>query len=341
MTRKLKLLYFGGDDNFGLCPSYIRSARQLGHDLQLFDFDKELAQNVRFGKIGRMVANYVDIHAWIHKTNRRFVIQAKNFQPDAIFVFTNYHITTGALLFLRSILPDTKFVLVWPDSLANIRNHVLTSAPLYDMVATLSSNSVLFFERLGFPKAHWVPLAGDPRIHGTAISESYDYDVSFVGGWRPERERAMELIAQNFPGKKIVIHGPDWKRFCKNKVLLPFFSGKPLFGQEMADCFSKSRISINVIDDTNYPAANMRFFEIPTAGGLELVSSCPEMEGIFQHKKHLLYFKSDSELVQHVEYILANPGEALQVRKNAQELIQSEHNYDLRLQSIISHLNLL
>ena len=335
--NNIKMYFFGGDDTFGLCPSYLRSAKKLNYEVELFDFDREFAQNVRFGKFGKLLSTYLTVDAWVHKTNRKFIVRAMKMQPDLILVYTNYYITPGALLFLRSVLPKTKFILMWPDSLANIKQHVFASAPLYDAVASLSSNSLSHFENIGFKKAFWLPLAGDPSIHSADPTEEFDYDVSFVGGWRPERETAMKKKKKNFPGKKIIIHGADWKRFCKDKSLLSLCSGRWLFGKEMANCFSRSRVNINVIDDTNYPAANMRFFEIPTAGGLELVSACPEMENIFRNRNEVLYFSDEKTLIENIQFVFDHPEEAKKIRARAKELINREHNYDLRLQSILKY----
>ncbi len=74
-----------------------------------------------------------------------------------------------------------------------------------------------------------------------------------------------------------------------------------MVGEEMATFFQRTRVNINVIDDTNFPSANMRFFEIPTAGGVQVCTSCPDMEGEFLDGRHLMYYNSLEQLADKVE----------------------------------------
>ena len=39
----------------------------------------------------------------------------------------------------------------------------------------------------------------------------------------------------------------------------------------------------------------MRFFEISTAGGLQVSSACPEMENEFRHAEHIFYYQRQDE----------------------------------------------
>ena len=53
------------------------------------------------------------------------------------------------------------------------------------------------------------------------------------------------------------------------------WQGRALRGADFAKAVSCSKLSLNIIDPTNYPAANMRFFEITTAGGLQVTYRLP------------------------------------------------------------------
>jgi spore maturation protein CgeB len=186
----------------------------------------------------------------------------------------------------------------------------------------------------------WAPLAGDPFLHSYTSDKDQQFinDISFVGMWRPEREKVMRLILNKFPDRNIHLFGKYWKRNCTDKALLQKWKGEEIIGKELGKFFHTSRININVIDDTNYPAANMRFFEVCTAGGLQLTSSCPEMETTFRDSEHLLYFSSESELQEKIEWALNNTTETEKIRKQGLELINAAHTYTHRLQTILSQL---
>ena len=80
--------------------------------------------------------------------------------------------------------------------------------------------------------------------------------------------------------------------------------GEGLYGEDFSKVVQSSRINLNIIDDTNFPAANMRFFEIPVLGGIEVSSLCPELENDFINQEHLFYYKNLGDLVEIVNSIL-------------------------------------
>lgn len=109
-----------------------------------------------------------------------------------------------------------------------------------------------------------------------------------------------------------------------------------VLGKDMAKVFQKSRINLNRIDVTNYPAANMRFFEIPASGGLMLSSSCPEMSEVFKEFESVVYFKNNFELINKVEYLLNN--DSRRMREVSHQIILNGHTYRHRLEKIISNI---
>jgi spore maturation protein CgeB len=86
-----------------------------------------------------------------------------------------------------------------------------------------------------------------------------------------------------------------------------------------------------VIDDTNYPAANMRFFEIPAAGGLQLSSACPEMAHIFKNKENILYFSDVKELIAQIDFVMKNPDDSKYIREQSHQFVKKHHSYQNRL----------
>lgn len=336
MKKSVKsILFFGMDDEFGLCPSYLRSSRALGYQTELFQYDKEYFGRSRWNFLKRRLSQWMNIEIWLQQLNRKFLIRAKELKPDLIISVTNAPIRPASLLFLRSILPQTRFVLLWPDSLANIQSHVLAAAPLYDFVASYGRAGTECFLQAGFRRATFVPLAGDPRIHWQDIQEEYDFDLSFVGGWRPEREKALAFVQQQFSQLRMKVVGPKWPQQCQDANLRARCADGALFGKDLARFFQRSRININVIDDTNYPSANMRFFEIPTAGGLELSTACPDMENQFRDREHVIYVTGLKDLQSAIQWALDNPEACRKMRWAAQELVRQQHNYDQRLSDIV------
>jgi spore maturation protein CgeB len=113
------------------------------------------------------------------------------------------------------------------------------------------------------------------------------------------------------------------------------WQGKCIFGKEFARVVVNSKINLNIIDSTNFPAANMRFFEIPCAGGFQVSSPCPEMEGKFKHGESIFYYRTPEELPDMIHSLLNNDPLRIQVAQKAHAMVLNEHTYKHRAQQIL------
>ena len=104
-------------------------------------------------------------------------------------------------------------------------------------------------------------------------------------------------------------------------------AGAVLVGTDFAKAVSCSKVNLNIIDPTNYPAANMRFFEIPTAGGLQVTTACPEMESEFRHGEHVFYFQQPGELPDLLRQLLADDSLRDKAAAAGHERVLSKHTY--------------
>jgi glycosyltransferase involved in cell wall biosynthesis len=334
----MKFLIVSDLSIYALAHSYIRALKKEGHEVEVFDIKKAVSQHIQFGSIGNKINTFWPVHAWLRKANRQLAVKFQQCSPDIVIVFGNAPVLYGTLAFFRSI-SKSKLVLYWPDTLINLEQQHINAAGLYDVVASYSAVTMPVFERIGFHRTLWLPFAGDiDFLAGSDTgSEEYICDLSFAGAWRPEREKAISRIIDFFPSIKFFVRGNYWKKNCKDERIIKNLSSQSLFGKEFGDFFRSSRINLNVIDDTNYPAANMRFFEVPASGALQLSSSCPEMGTIFQNQEHILYFHSEKEMAEQIRFVLDNPDKAAEIRKNAFQFVQNQHTYSKRVEELIKN----
>jgi spore maturation protein CgeB len=92
---------------------------------------------------------------------------------------------------------------------------------------------------------------------------------------------------------------------------------------------------LNLIDPLNFPAANMRFFEVPAWGGLQVSSACPEMEREFIHGEHIFYYKDKEDLHDLLVNLLKDDDLREKVAKASQTKILAKHTYADRIKSIL------
>ncbi|HAJ35403.1 MAG TPA: hypothetical protein DCL15_06885 [Chloroflexi bacterium] len=342
---KCRVLLAGTFAPGALERSYAAGFEDAGCNVQTFDIAGAINRYCRLGRFGRMFNTFVPVEPWIRKANRDLVLLAMKSTPDLIAVFGQNRVRSGALAQIRSMLPNVRLVYVWPDTLVNLGEASISALPLFDLIATYSQSTVQQFEYLGARHVAWVPLAGDPHMHGVssitdAERHTFGAEIAFVGQWRPERQAAMEVVLQAFPERDVKIWGLDWGRRARDHAAIQkAWQGRPLYEKEFALALATSQINLNIIDDTNYPAANMRFFEIPTAGGLQVCSACPEMENSFRHEDTVFYYRSLAELPAILRQLLDDTKICNQVKTAASQLLLSQHTYKHRSEMILRLLN--
>lgn len=321
--------------------SYRSAFEALGWQVRSFDIVKAVNDHCRGGRFGRLFNTFVPVEPWIRKANRDLVLSAIEFRPQVIVSFGHYPIRVGALAQLRTSL-TADLVHVWPDPLVNWSTDLTSCLPLYDLVATFSQATVPVFRELGANRVAWVPLAGDPTLHEIVPCTpedvaKYTADVSFIGAWRPEREFVLSLLG----GYSMRIWGPDWGRRTKdNPVVRKAWQGRAIYGSEFAKAVTCSKVSLNIIDATITQSPNMRFFEIPLAGGLQLVSRCSEMENEFHHGKQVFFFDRPEDIPDLLRRLLTDESMRSRVASAAHEAVLTKHTYGHRVAQILSELNI-
>jgi len=335
-----RILIVGETGNHCLEMSYYKAFLNAGHEVKLFDSKQAVRQYARLGNLGYTIHRFFPVEAWLRKANKMFTEEVKAFRPNWVIAFTGAEILPGSFAYIKSILP-LKLAIYWADPLPNLTGYIQQSLPLADLVASYSKSSLEVFSQMGARSTCWLPFAADTDAHFEAAAprQEYSYDISFIGSWRPERESALRTIFENFPGLRFKVSGPYWNR-CSFSPIRKLASSKPMYGKKFSGVVQDSFLNLNVIDNTNFPSVNMRFFEIMAAGGLELCSAGPEMENVFLDKEHLLYFNSPQSLIETVQYAYANKEKIESMKVAGQQLLTKQHLYSHRvvlLQSLLSN----
>lgn len=313
--------------------AYAGAFEGAGCEVLRFDLFSLEQRFVRLGAPGRFFNRFVPVEPWIRKANRQLVLESRNFRPDVIVVVGQNRVLAGALA-QTLLITRARAIYIWPDTLVNLSGERIDALPLYDLVASYSRDSVPLLERLGARRTAWVPLAGDPSAARKPEAGPLAADVSFIGQWRPEREAALGALLEGLAGRDVKIWGPDWGRRSRGRVRAAW-QGRALFGEEFARAVASSKINLNVIDDTNYPAPNNRFFEIPCLGGLQLSSACPEMEDEFQAGRDICYYREVGEIPDLVRNLLSDEAHRAEIARAGGEKARGAHTWGHRVRQIL------
>ncbi|NOZ26199.1 MAG: glycosyltransferase [Nitrospirae bacterium] len=196
------------------------------------------------------------------------------------------------------------------DTHLNLEKH-LEIARDYDIVFLAQREYVASFERAGFERVYWLPLACDPDIHRKRNLEKI-YDVGFVGSLN--QQRRVDLL--NAIGKHVGLY---YER-C--------------FLERMAEVYSRSRIVFNNAVNNDL---NMRVFEVLCSGSLLLTDEADGsgLTDLFKDRKHLVIYHDKDELVELVKYYLDNDDEREKIAAEGMKEVLQKHTYDHRVAQMV------
>lgn len=171
--------------------------------------------------------------------------------------------------------------------------------------------------RLGARRSVYLPFACDPELHprparGGAVPKELAADVCFVGNWDEKREWWLAAVAELGFDLAIWGHG-YWRSRCRSASVRAAWRGRALFGAELAQAVTASRINLNILRRQNEGACNMRTFEIPCAGGFMLHERSPELPALFAPGEECADFATVDELTDKIRYYLRHRRERLRL----------------------------
>jgi Glycosyl transferase family 2/Glycosyl transferases group 1 len=154
--------------------------------------------------------------------------------------------------------------------------------------------------------ARYLPVCLDPSIHHPDQGAGA-YDVGFVGGANPTRERVLAALA----GRDLlsyVVGGPWRHPQLRRLALAPNIAAR-----DVAGLYRATRIVVNVFRDVHHfnrqriepTSMNPRIYEALACGALVISESRPE---IASRMPELPVFTTERELAASVERFLADPG---------------------------------
>ena len=139
---------------------------------------------------------------------------------------------------------------------------------------------------------------------------------------------------------------PQRKRILSGKIkeaLNVYKIGKnnrgPSFGQDMYKVFGSSMITLNVhIDLANNRAANIRLFEATGMGCCLLTDWKENISDYFIPEEEVVTFKSKSECLEKIKYLLDNPDLRKQIAEAGQKRTISCHTMEKRVNTLAKYI---
>lgn len=194
--------------------------------------------------------------------------------------------------------------------------------------------------------SQWASLESKQNID----VESYNYDVSFVGGFT--RYRGWFVKRLSAKGIKVHCFGEGWesgrvtykemeKIFLNSKVNLNISNSQ---SHDIRYIFSSVKALLGFIRNLikkgkNSSQIKARNFEIPVQGGFQLTDYVPTLEDYFDIGKDLVCYNSVDEVEELIQYYLENSDERESVKKHGVLKSREIHTFCSRIIFFMKKLN--
>lgn len=254
------------------------------------------------------------------KINKKILRAAKSFSPDLVLIVNGEEILPKTI---RTIAQKTTVVHWAVDGIQNLKTHV-------EIFSEYSKNFVFEpADTTAVPRAEYLPLGADLNIFYPRKFQR-EIDVSFVGAPHPTRLPFLEKIAANAREKfKFRVFGP-FQKIDKNafpQLAACIAKSEKLSPSEIAEIYSKSKISLNPHHEQSKLGVNPRVFEMSACETFQLCSPQKYLEKFFPNGEIETYENAE-DCLQKIEFFLKNPDERERRAKTAAKIVRE--NFTLK-----------
>jgi spore maturation protein CgeB len=297
----LKLLIVGSKSINSLENIYIKYLKLKEIDIYHID----LTDFYSYSGIINKILYIISYRTLYNKANQELLNYVEKCNPNFIWVFKGVELKNTTLLTLREkkikliyYNPDHPFI---RNSVSHGKNNVEKNISLYDIHFSYQSDLTTFINSKYNLPSYNLPFGYDlTNDEYSSINEKEIKRVCFVG--TPDKERVKlvnYLIKNKIP---LDLYGNEWSRvikFMPNVNVLP-----SVVNLEFYKTLFKYRIQLNLFRKHNFGSHNMRFFEIPAVGGVQLSNFSCEASDFFEEGKEIFFFKTKSDLIKKIHTIL-------------------------------------
>jgi Glycosyl transferases group 1 len=263
------------------------------------------------------------------KTRKSLVELFRLEKPEFVFLFDSLFYDLDILeliIMFREISPDTKILFFEGDD--DIRFQFTKYLALFlDCILTAQSEFVEKYRKDGNNAILFMLL---PEQIFPPIKNKKEYDVSFIGTAKANREEILKCLYK--AGIDLTIFGPSWNKSSGLKIAHDGF----LSPADYLRTIDKTKISLELTKNgAGIPSFKSRFLEISLRMGFCIVEYSPIFAKMFEEGKEIIFFRTEQDLLEKIEYYLDHDKEREKIAKAAYKKIMSKYNFEEILRNLL------
>jgi hypothetical protein len=338
----MHIFIVGADTNYAIERPYIKYLSRI-RGVSRVSFFK--AQNFFLEYYHRSIYHKLlfrgGLSGIIGEINERLKREIEDRLPDVVWVFKGMELLPETIVWIKkrgvkvaNYNPDNPFIFSGRGSgNANVSN----SIGLYDLHFTYDKAVKERIEKEYNIRCCMLPFGFDLTLE---LFEKCDkipevVKTCFLGSADQGRASFINDLANT--GIEIDVFGSNWSKYIRSQKVR-FFPA--IYGEEFWMTLRKYRIQLNLMRAHNPTSHNMRTFEVPGVGGIQLAPYTPDHSSYFEAGKEIFLFRDREECINQISKLLAMPTEsAARIRASARSRsILSKYTYKDRALQVFNEL---
>lgn len=332
----------GSDFEYGIEQYYIKYLRQLGCEI-IHYAAPDIVFRQRSGSLMNKALFKSGLLTGYRAVNRELIRLAEHHHPDVIWVFKGMEIypstlaRLGRTCKLANYNPDHPFIISGSGS---GNKNVTNSVGLYHLHFCYNRNLQKQIEDVFKIKTVYLPFGFELIEEEFLIAEKEPEvnKICFIGNPGKTRVDMLTFLAKN--GFGVDVYGHDWERTALKKLeRVQIYDA--VYGKEFWKKLRQYRVQINIFRKHNVGSHNMRSFEIPAVGGIQLAPYNEEQSVFFSEGKEIFFYRNEKDILEKVKEILSTSIVNMEVYRKAARKRSLQSGYSYRDRAAIVYENFI
>ena len=338
----MRILEFSeySNDGFGTLSFFKRGFEDLGHSVEFFQTNQDRSNNIIIDKAKQKI-NDIFQPKISNKLVRDFTHLVNEYKPEVALTSLGGMSDKLPIEFLE-ILTELKIPIFcyFTDPVPEENQAFLSTIPLYRGIFTYNRHYIPTWYWYGANLVKYLPFASDHLIHKPKKPPKekmsyYHSPIAYLGTWQPNAERWPSLLTPY--GLKV--WGNQWSKIKSNNDLMNAWQGEDQgTNEDFTYICSASNIIFNFVRAFNGQGHSMKTFEIPACKGFAITNRTNEQLEFFPEDEACVYFSTEEELIDKVEFYLNNEEARKPITECAYKIAKN-HTYRDRCNLMIKYFN--
>ena len=316
----MRILLAGNSKSWAIERYFMKYLSALGAELILYP-SGDIVHDFHTSSFLNKVLFHSKLVTKYPLVNKGLLQKAREVKPDVIWVFKGMEIYPETLQQLKTegfrlanFNPDHPFIIT---SKGSGNKNVVDSVGLFDLHFCYQHQLQREIEQRFKIPTVFLPFAYDAG-DVTFVSPVEITEINrlcFQGNPDAYRVRIVNLLAEE--GILIDVYGHGWDKTevaGKKGVSVYPIANRAGFWRKNQEY----RLQLNLFREYNFGSHNMRTFEIPVVGGVQLTTYSEEQAEFFAENEEIFFFRDEAALVNKTKEILSLPAERVgTIRENA------------------------